>query len=196
MAKLIIFNKPYQVLSQFTDDSGKQTLADYIDIKAVYPAGRLDYDSEGLMLLTDDGRLQAQISDPKYKLSKTYWVQVEGTASVAQCQALLEGVILKDGLAIAQSCQLMSEPPIWARVPPIRVRKAIPDSWIEVVINEGRNRQIRRMTAAVNLPTLRLVRAKVGNWALGELKPGDHRIETEASPARNSDDRANKPFRK
>ena len=110
MAKLVIFNKPYQVLSQFTDDSGKQTLADYIDIKAVYPAGRLDYDSEGLMLLTDDGRLQAQISDPKYKLSKTYWVQVEGTASVAQCQALLEGVILKDGLAIAQSCQLMSEP--------------------------------------------------------------------------------------
>ena len=196
MAKLIIFNKPFQVLSQFTDDSGKQTLADYIKIKAVYPAGRLDYDSEGLMLLTDNGQLQAQISDPKYKLSKTYWVQVEGTASVAQCQALLEGVRLKDGLATAQSCQLMLEPPIWTRVPPIRVRKAIPDSWIEIVINEGRNRQIRRMTAAVNLPTLRLVRAKVGNWALDELKPGDHRIETIANPVRISDDRANKPFRK
>ena len=196
MAKLIIFNKPFQVLSQFTVDSGKQTLADYIKIKAVYPAGRLDYDSEGLMLLTDNGQLQAQISDPKYKLSKTYWVQVEGTASVAQCQALLEGVRLKDGLATAQSCQLMLEPPIWTRVPPIRVRKAIPDSWIEIVINEGRNRQIRRMTAAVKLPTLRLVRAKVGNWALDELKPGDHRIETIANPVRISDDRANKPFRK
>ena len=177
MAKLIIFNKPFQVLSQFTDDSGKQTLADYINIKAIYPAGRLDYDSEGLLLLTDDGQLQAQISDPKYKLSKTYWVQVEGTATPAQCEALLNGVVLKDGLAIAQSCQLMPEPTLWPRVPPIRVRKAIPDSWIEIVIKEGRNRQVRRMTAAVNLPTLRLVRVKVGDWTLDELYPGELRVE-------------------
>jgi len=182
VAKLIIFNKPFQVLSQFTDNSGKKTLADYINVKAVYPAGRLDFDSEGLLLLTDDGLLQAKISDPKYKLSKTYWVQVEGSASQAQCDALLAGVTLKDGLATALSCKLISEPALWDRVPPIRVRKLIPDSWMEIVINEGRNRQVRRMTAAVNLPTLRLVRAKVGDWTLEGLNSGEHRVEDAVTP--------------
>lgn len=182
MAKLIIFNKPFQVLSQFTDDSGKKTLADYIDIKAVYPAGRLDFDSEGLLLLTDDGALQAKISHPKYKLSKTYWVQVEGTATQAHCDALLAGVNLKDGMATALSCKLISQPSLWKRVPPIRVRKSIPDSWMEIVINEGRNRQVRRMTAAVDLPTLRLVRAKVGDWSVDGLSLGKYKVENITSP--------------
>ena len=183
MAKLIIFNKPFQVLSQFTDNSGKKTLADYINVKAVYPAGRLDFDSEGLLLLTDDGLLQAKISDPKYKLSKTYWVQVEGNASQAQCDELLAGVSLKDGMATALSCKLIPEPVLWDRVPPIRVRKLIPDSWMEIVINEGRNRQVRRMTAAVNLPTLRLVRAKVGDWTLDRLNPGEYSVDDTVSSA-------------
>ncbi len=183
MATLIIFNKPFQVLSQFTDDSGKKTLADYIAIKSVYPAGRLDFDSEGLLLLTDDGMLQANISNPKYKLTKTYWVQVEGEATHVHCRDLLAGVTLKDGLATALSCKLISEPTLWERKPPIRVRKSIPDSWIEIVINEGRNRQVRRMTAAVGLPTLRLVRAKVGNWAVNGLKPGEYKIENVSSPS-------------
>ena len=183
VAKLIIFNKPFQVLSQFTDNSGKKTLADYINVKAVYPAGRLDFDSEGLLLLTDDGLLQAKISDPKYKLSKTYWVQVEGNATQAQCDELLAGVSLKDGMATALSCKLIPEPVLWDRVPPIRVRKLIPDSWMEIVINEGRNRQIRRMTAAVNLPTLRLVRAKVGDWTLDGLNPGEYSVDDTVTSA-------------
>jgi len=183
VAKLIIFNKPFQVLSQFTDNSGKKTLADYINVKAVYPAGRLDFDSEGLLLLTDDGLLQAKISDPKYKLSKTYWVQVEGNATQAQCDELLAGVSLKDGMATALSCKPIPEPVLWGRVPPIRVRKLIPDSWMEIVINEGRNRQIRRMTAAVNLPTLRLVRAKVGDWTLDGLYPGEYSVDDTVTSA-------------
>ncbi len=174
-ARLILLNKPYQVLSQFTDNSGKQTLAAYVDIKSVYPAGRLDYDSEGLLLLTDDGRLQAQISHPRYKLRKTYWVQVEGVATQDHCNALCAGVLLKDGPAMAVSCRLIGEPDLWPRHPPIRVRKSIPDSWIEVVIAEGRNRQVRRMTAAIDLPCLRLVRAAIGDWTLQGLQPGEYR---------------------
>ena len=177
MAKLIIFNKPFQVLSQFTDDSGKKTLADYIAVKAVYPAGRLDFDSEGLLLLTDNGALHAKISHPKHKLSKTYWVQVEGTATQTHCDALMAGVKLKDGMATALSCKLISEPSLWERVPPIRVRKSIPDSWMQIVINEGRNRQVRRMTAAIDLPTLRLVRARVGDWSIEDLHVGEYRVE-------------------
>lgn len=176
VAKLLLFNKPYQVLSQFTDNSGKSTLADFIEIKSVYPAGRLDFDSEGLLLLTDDGRLQAQISNPKYKLSKTYWAQVEGIATQQHCSALCGGVILKDGPASAMSCRLISEPTLWTRKPPIRVRKSIPDSWLEIVIAEGRNRQVRRMTAAVDLPCLRLVRPQIGQWTLGQLQPGEYRL--------------------
>ena len=172
MSKLIIFNKPFQVLCQFTDEAGRKTLADYVDVKEVYPAGRLDFDSEGLLLLTDDGKLQAKISHPKNKLPKTYWAQVEGIASQDDCDALIAGVQLKDGMAKAVSCKILSEPHLWERVPPIRVRKSIPDSWIELVIDEGRNRQVRRMTAAVNLPTLRLVRVAIGKWSLGDLQPG------------------------
>ena len=172
MSKLIIFNKPFQVLCQFTDEAGRKTLADYVDVKEVYPAGRLDFDSEGLLLLTDDGKLQAKISHPKNKLPKTYWAQVEGIASQEDCDALIAGVQLKDGIAKAVSCKILSEPDLWERVPPIRVRKSIPDSWIQLVIDEGRNRQVRRMTAAVNLPTLRLVRVAIGKWSLGDLQPG------------------------
>ena len=172
MSKLIIFNKPFQVLCKFTDEAGRKTLADYVDVKEVYPAGRLDFDSEGLLLLTDDGKLQAKISHPKNKLPKTYWAQVEGIASQEDCDALIAGVQLKDGMAKAVSCKILSEPDLWERVPPIRVRKSIPDSWIELVIDEGRNRQVRRMTAAVNLPTLRLVRVAIGKWSLGDLQPG------------------------
>jgi|TARA_B110000914_G_scaffold82738_1_gene72841 23S rRNA pseudouridine2457 synthase len=169
---LIIFNKPFQVLCQFTDEAGRKTLADYVDVKEVYPAGRLDFDSEGLLLLTDDGKLQAKISHPKNKLPKTYWAQVEGIATQEDCDALIAGVQLKDGMAKAVSCKILSEPHLWERVPPIRVRKSIPDSWIELVIDEGRNRQVRRMTAAVNLPTLRLVRVAIGKWSLDDLQPG------------------------
>ena len=172
MSKLIIFNKPFQVLCQFTDEAGRKTLADYVDVKEVYPAGRLDFDSEGLLLLTDDGKLQAKISHPKNKLPKTYWAQVEGIATQEDCDALIAGVQLKDGIAKAVSCKILSEPDLWERIPPIRVRKSIPDSWIELVIDEGRNRQVRRMTAAVNLPTLRLVRVAIGKWSLGDLQPG------------------------
>jgi 23S rRNA pseudouridine2457 synthase len=176
LPKLIIFNKPFQVMSQFTDQSQRKTLADFIEVPDVYPAGRLDYDSEGLMLLTDNGALQAKISHPKNKLKKTYWVQVEGIATSEHCAALLAGVDLKDGLARAHSCKIMSEPSLWARNPPIRERKTVSDSWIELVISEGRNRQVRRMTAAVKLPTLRLVRSAIAEWSLGDLQPGQYRI--------------------
>jgi len=183
VSKLVLFNKPFNVLSQFTDDNGRKTLADYIDIKAVYATGRLDYDSEGLLLLTDDGQLQAQISSPKFKLNKTYWVQVEGQVSAADCSKLLAGVELKDGMARAVNCRPIKEPALWPRVPPIRQRQTVTDSWMEIVINEGRNRQVRRMTAAVGLPTLRLVRAAIGDWTLDNIELGEYRLETVHMPA-------------
>ena len=173
MSKLVLFNKPYQVLSQFTDETGRKTLADFIDIKAIYPAGRLDYDSEGLLLLTNDGRLQSLISHPKYKLTKTYWAQVEGTVNKSHCQQLMGGVDLKDGPAKAINCKPIKLPQLWDRVPPIRERKTVADSWLEITIAEGRNRQIRRMTAAVGLPTLRLVRSRIGSLSLGSLPLGE-----------------------
>ena len=181
MPKLIIFNKPYQVLSQFTDDQGRSTLADYIKIKDTYPAGRLDYDSEGLLLLTDNGKLQSLISHPRHKLAKTYWVQVEGIANEEHCRSLCRGVDLKDGKALASQCRLMDHPDIWQRDPPIRVRKTVADSWIELTIHEGRNRQVRRMTAAVGLPTLRLVRASIGKLQIDDLLPGQHRVYSDCS---------------
>jgi len=173
--KLVLFNKPYHVLSQFTDEAGRQTLSNFINIKGVYPAGRLDYDSEGLLLLTDDGRLQSLISQPKHKLTKTYWAQVEGQAEQHHCDALIEGVELKDGPASAISCSRIN-PVIWDRVPPIRVRKTVADSWIELTINQGRNRQVRRMTAAVGLPTLRLVRPQIGRLRVDDLSLGQIKV--------------------
>ena len=178
MARLIRFNKPFDVLPQFTDagsgDSPRPTLSAYIDLRGVYPAGRLDRDSEGLMLLTDDGRLQAQISDPRHKMPKTYWVQVEGVPGDAALAALHAGVTLKDGPTRPALARRMAEPDVlWPRTPPIRVRKSVPDSWVEITITEGRNRQVRRMTAAIGHPTLRLIRARIGDWALDGLASGE-----------------------
>ncbi|MEX0277751.1 MAG: pseudouridine synthase [Ruegeria sp.] len=177
MSWFIRFNKPFDVLPQFTDrnnaDSPRRTLSDFIDLPGVYPAGRLDRDSEGLMLLTDNGRLQTQISDPKHKMTKTYWVQVEGLPGTAALNALRDGVELKDGLTRSAKARLIDEPEgLWPRDPPIRVRQTVPDSWIELSLREGRNRQVRRMTAAVGHPTLRLIRARIGDWSLDGLDPG------------------------
>ena len=176
MKKLILFNKPFNVLSQFTDQEGRATLKDYIQLKNVYPAGRLDKDSEGLLLLTDDGKLQAEISSPKFKWEKVYWVQVENIPSPSALTALIDGVMLKDGIARAKSVSLISEPKLWPRVPPIRERKPIPTSWLEIIITEGRNRQVRRMTAAIGHPTLRLIRQRIGAYDLGELQPGEYKL--------------------
>ena len=173
MPRVILFNKPFGVLSQFTDEAGRRTLKDYIDVPGVYAAGRLDADSEGLLVLTDDGTLQARLADPRHRQSKTYWVQVEGTPENAALERLRHGVILNDGETRPAQARLMEEPPqLWARDPPIRARKHIPTAWIELILGEGRNRQVRRMTAAVGLPTLRLVRWQVGPWSAEGLAPG------------------------
>ena len=173
---LILFNKPWGVLSQFTDEgSGHPTLADYIDVPGVYPAGRLDRDSEGLLLLTDEGRLQARIADPKHKMPKTYWAQVEGEPDDAALAALRTGVRLKDGVTRPALAERIDPPAIWPRDPPVRFRKSVPDCWIALTISEGRNRQVRRMTAKVGHPTLRLVRWRVGDWTLDDVAPGTWR---------------------
>lgn len=172
-SRLILFNKPYGVLSQFTPEGRWQGLSDFIDLPGVYVAGRLDADSEGLLLLTNDGPLQARISDPRFKMEKTYWVQVEGVPTQAALTALAQGVALKDGLTRPARARLMPAPPaLWARVPPVRFRQSIPTAWIELAIKEGRNRQVRRMTAAVGLPTLRLIRAAIGPHTLDGLAAG------------------------
>jgi 23S rRNA pseudouridine2457 synthase len=176
---LIAFNKPYDVLSQFTDRNAaktRATLSDYIDLPNVYPAGRLDRDSEGLLLLTDDGRLQARIADPKFKLPKTYLVQVEREPDAAALAALRRGVMLKDGPTRPAEVERIDDPALWPRVPPIRVRATIPDCWLRLTIREGRNRQVRRMTAAVGHPTLRLIRWRIGDWTLDGLAPGAWRV--------------------
>ena len=178
MARLILFNKPYGVLSQFTDSgtqTARPTLSHYIDIPSVYPAGRLDRDSEGLLLLTDDGKLQARIADPKYKLSKTYLAQVEGDVQEESLDQLRRGVRLKDGLTRPARAERIAEPDLWTRDPPVRFRKTVPDCWIKLTISEGRNRQVRRMTAAIGHPTLRLVRWSVGEWTLDGLLSGESR---------------------
>ena len=180
MTRVILFNKPFNVLSQFTDrgteGSKRATLSDYIQVPHVYPAGRLDRDSEGLMVLTDNGKLQAQITNPRNETPKTYWAQVEGIPDEAALEALRIGVKLKDGVTRPAKATSIDEPfALWARTPPIRVRKTVPDSWIELTITEGRNRQVRRMTAAVGHPTLRLIRAGVGNWTLHGLASGEWR---------------------
>jgi len=190
MPRVLIFNKPFGVHCQFTPGTAgpspagrakvgagtRATLKDFIPVPDVYPAGRLDAESEGLLVLTDDGRLQAAIADPRHKLEKGYWAQVEGSPTEEALRALREGVRLSDGPTLPASARLIEEPaPIWPRTPPIRVRKAIPTAWLELGLREGRNRQVRRMTASVGLPTLRLVRFRVGPWALEGLGPGEWR---------------------
>ncbi|QLH43544.1 MAG: pseudouridine synthase [Coxiellaceae bacterium] len=175
MNRVILFNKPYGVLSQFTSQEGAAVLADYSLPAKIYPAGRLDKDSEGLLVLTDNGALQQKISHPRFKLSKTYWAQVEGTPSATALTQLREGIMLNDGLTKPAQVSVLETPDLWPRIPPIRFRQHIPTSWLEISITEGRNRQVRRMTAAVGLPTLRLVRVKIGHWKLDGLQPGEWR---------------------
>jgi 23S rRNA pseudouridine2457 synthase len=183
MPRLILFNKPYAVLSQFTDRDGRATLADYLAIPEVHLAGRLDRDSEGLLILTDDGAWQAQISHPRYKLPKTYWVQVEGTPTREALARLRKGVRLADGLTAPAQVRLIAEPAgLWSRQPPIRYRVAIPTAWLALTLREGRNRQVRRMTAAVGYPTLRLIRCRIGPWTLTGLAPGAWREAAMAAP--------------
>lgn len=176
MARLILFNKPFDVLSQFTDKGSqtkRATLSDFIPVPAVYPAGRLDRDSEGLLLLCDDGRLQARIADPRFKMRKTYFVQVEGDPESLALQRLRDGIVLNDGPTAPAEVEAIAEPDLWPRTRPIRTRKAIPTTWLKLSIAEGRNRQVRRMTAAIGYPTLRLVRWSIGDWTLAGIAPGE-----------------------
>jgi len=190
---LILFNKPFNVLSQFTDKDGRQTLAPYINVPKVRPAGRLDYDSEGLLLLTDDGNLQARIADPKHELPKTYWAQVEGTPTEAMLEQLRQGVQLNDGRTRPAAARLLPEPALWPREPPIRFRRHVPTAWIELTLREGRNRQVRRMTAAIGFPTLRLVRVAIGPYTLDDLQPGAW-LEVAIAPSLARDPRLGPPI--
>lgn len=174
---IILFNKPFDVLCQFTDEQGRKTLADYIKQKDVYAAGRLDRDSEGLLLLTNDGKLQHKITEPKNKMPKTYWSQVEGEITGDAIRQLQKGVTLKDGLTKPANAKIIAQPEsLWPRDPPIRERKNIPTSWIELTITEGRNRQVRRMTAATGFPTLRLIRYSIGEWSIDNINNGDYKL--------------------
>jgi 23S rRNA pseudouridine2457 synthase len=186
MAKIILLNKPFQVLSQFTDSEGRATLADYLSAPGFRVAGRLDYDSEGLLLLTDDGRLQQQIANPRHKQVKTYLVQVEGNITDQALGQLSNGLQLKDGPTLPARAKRVAPPQLWPRVPPVRERKSVADSWLELSIREGRNRQVRRMTAAVGFPTLRLVRVAIGQWRLENLLPGEYREATVNLPGKNT----------
>lgn len=176
MSRVLVFNKPYGVICQFTSEGGHRSIKDFVPVPSVYPAGRLDTDSEGLVILTDEGRLQAAVSNPRHKMSKSYWVQVEGEPSQEAMAKLRAGVTLNDGPTLPASARIIAEPEgLWARDPPIRMRFAIPTKWIELELTEGRNRQVRRMTAGVGLPTLRLIRHRVGPWSLEDLAPGKWR---------------------
>lgn len=191
MSGVILLNKPFRVLSQFTDrerpDAPRTTLADFINAPEYRPAGRLDYDSEGLLVLTADGTLQRRITNPSDEIWKRYWVQVEGNINNEACAHLSRGVPLKDGLTRPARACPMSLPAIWERVPPIRERKSVPDSWLDLSISEGRNRQIRRMTAAIGYPTLRLIRVAIGPWRLDNLQPGEHRVDSAILPTVDHD---------
>lgn len=200
MADLILFNKPFQVLCQFTDDregEPRATLADYIRTPDVYPAGRLDYDSEGLLLLTGNGALQHRIASPERKMPKTYWVQVEGDIDENAIRTLCDGVRIRDGMTRPATVRRIPEPSeLWPRTPPVRHRESIPTSWLEITLTEGRNRQVRRMTAAVGYPTLRLIRYRIGDWTLAGLRPGDHRTETIHLPRAEAPKRRRSPTRR
>lgn len=174
--KVVLFNKPFDVLTQFTDDQNRKTLKDYIDIENVYAAGRLDKDSEGLLLLTNDGKLIHQLANPENGKEKIYWVQVEGEPEIDAINQLINGVELKDGMTKPAKVKVMTEPKIWPRTPPIRERKNIPTTWLEVIITEGKNRQVRRMTAHIGHPTLRLIRYAIGKYRLDELQPGKYKV--------------------
>lgn len=199
MAMLILFNKPFRVMCQFTDEKGgtdgnrRATLADWITTPDVYPAGRLDFESEGLLLLTDNGQLQHHIASPRKKMPKTYWVQVEGEISDEALQQLRKGVELKDGKTRPAEVAPMTPPDLWPRNPPVRYRESVPTSWIRMTITEGKNRQVRRMTAAVGFPTLRLVRYGIGDWTLEGLAPGESRTITAHAPAARPQKAARKP---
>lgn len=189
MSSVILLNKPFHVLSQFVDSQRRLTLASFLnrdDCKGYYAAGRLDYDSEGLLVLTNDGALQNRICAPSFKLPKTYWAQVEGVPKADSLQLLRDGVALKDGKTSPASVVQISAPEVWPRHPPIRERKLIPTSWLEITISEGKNRQVRRMTAAAGLPTLRLIRKQVGPWSIGDLQPGDYRFARINLPKTNA----------
>ena len=194
MPTLLLLNKPFRVLSQFTDErtsteKKRDTLANYIVQKNCYPAGRLDYDSEGLLLLTDDGKLQQHIANPKFKLPKTYWVQVEGTENIDAIKQLRKGVVLKDGKTKPAIVEAIDEPDLWIRTPPVRFRQSIPTHWLSITITEGKNRQVRRMTAVVGLPTLRLVRVQIGEWRLDNLQPGECRTLNVVAPSTSISDK-------